>query len=247
MVLVLLKGHQIIGELRPAKAAVEQLTNIERSPDHWWVTTLLVRDPCQNVHIERSPDHWWVTTTVARLRLDTLDIERSPDHWWVTTAHETIVRRLQQIERSPDHWWVTTYSSKLNFFHVLIERSPDHWWVTTRFIRYKFIRSYWKVTRSLVSYDFDVVFIKIMIDIERSPDHWWVTTFLQKRLTKNVSLKGHQIIGELRHNLLCGYGFYSNWKVTRSLVSYDFLYFFLHLSLYWKVTRSLVSYDKISV
>ena len=34
-----LKGHQIIGELRPESWVLWSLGCIERSPDHWWVTT----------------------------------------------------------------------------------------------------------------------------------------------------------------------------------------------------------------
>ena len=59
------------------------------------------------------------------------------------------------------------------------------------------------------------------VKIERSPDHWWVTTMAIKPAIR-----------------------YWNWKVTRSLVSYDVRV--LHrnyLVLDWKVTRSLVSYD----
>ena len=79
--------------------------------------------------------------------------------------------------------------------------------------------------------------------IEGSPDHWWVTTPVNPPASKRDLLKGHQIIGELRllhsSNHLCS--FY--WRVTRSLVSYDFPLFKPLMLLHWRVTRSLVSYD----
>ena len=106
---------------------------------------------------------------------------------------------------------------------------------------------YWKVTRSLVSYDLLGAFQFGINLIERSPDHWWVTTnYLEVLSSFSSLLKGHQIIGELRlhlieqpplRRLLKGHqiigelrlllSYYatstSNWKVTRSLVSYDFV------------------------
>ena len=61
--------------------------------------------------------------------------------------------------------------------------------------------------------------------IERSPDHWWVTTNLSALITRSVTLKGHQIIGELRLNIVFIIVVIDkNWKVTRSLVSYDTLF-----------------------
>ena len=106
-----------------------------------------------------------------------------------------------------------------------IERSPDHWWVTTRLMPKKLIELHWKVTRSLVSYD-----------SPRCMDDCFAT------------LKGHQIIGELRQNFVKEKVKGINWKVTRSLVSYD-LKTLLILPMWnnWKVTRSLVSYDRNEV
>ena len=104
--------------------------------------------------------------------------------------------------------------------------------------------------------------------IERSPDHWWVTTWLQHPCRRTYRLKGHQIIGELRRANLFWASGERYWKVTRSLVSYDFIRLIFN-DLYilkghqiigelrrlvwqhplilhdWKVTRSLVSYDLI--
>ena len=125
----------------------------------------------------------------------------------------------------------------------------------------------WKVTRSLVSYDL-LSFQNIHLqEIERSPDHWWVTTNHRYLISKQGKLKGHQIIGELRHSCCCvssscyklkGHQIigelrlfpflyledFPHWKVTRSLVSYDSIVEYLPQSVSnWKVTRSLVSYD----
>ncbi len=62
-----------------------------------------------------------------------------------------------------------------------------------------------------------------------------------------MRLKGHQIIGELRQ--MSTHRRYLNqyWKVTRSLVSYDFVLSPVEMRYNWKVTRSLVSYDKFSI
>ena len=80
---------------------------------------------------------------------------------------------------------------------------------------------YWKVTRSLVSYDEPLTYGLLRPDIERSPDLWWVTTLTVSSLEKHgwierspdlwwvttircwspfcrKQLKGHQIFGELR-------------------------------------------------
>ena len=58
-----LKGHQIIGELRLGDWGFNVAYFIERSPDHWWVTTFPYITISMTVSIERSPDHWWVTTS----------------------------------------------------------------------------------------------------------------------------------------------------------------------------------------
>ena len=81
---------------------------------------------------------------------------------------------------------------------VSIEGSPDHWWVTTltRSLTLAFLD--WRVTRSLVSYDFFYSYSCIAVTIEWSPDHWWVTTKYWEILLVRPTLKGHQIFGELR-------------------------------------------------
>ena len=135
------------------------------------------------------------------------------------------------------------------FSHDYIEGSPDHWWVTTVVV--------------------DLAMIIALI--EGSPDHWWVTTVHCCHLNTGFKLKGHQIIGELRHILLKDSVINSYWRVTRSLVSYDSLKAFLSTSALsiegspdhwwvttsarddsdkaaadWRVTRSLVSYDMVT-
>ena len=125
-----LKGHQIIGELRPLRDSHTTF------PKDWKVTRSLVSYDIAYLSlylrhcIERSPDHWWVTT-LFKIKKHVINIiERSPDHWWVTTNFSLVFFKVADIERSPDHWWVTTYLT--NHFHqFVIERSPDHWWVTT--------------------------------------------------------------------------------------------------------------------
>ena len=171
-----LKGHQIIGELRRVSLIA-----------------------CSRViFIERSPDHWWVTTLQLLLSILTITLK----------GHQIIGELRQSIKSS-----------------------------TVAFVN-------WKVTRSLVSYDGTPLLGGENGSIERSPDHWWVTTIcifwwemhlilkghqiigelrpLTCRSCKEwLRLKGHQIIGELRRLYLSIYASGLNWKVTRSLVSYD--------------------------
>ena len=118
-----------------------------------------------------------------------------------------------------------------------------------------------------MSYDSVLSVRKHLLFIEGSPDHWWVTTLCIFRRVLFRSLKGHQIIGELRlgyksfcssSHILKGHqiigelrlkpfglsGEWRHWRVTRSLVSYDQENLPDVLNhLYWRVTRSLVSYD----
>ena len=147
---------------------------IERSPDHWWVTTAVLAPPEKPTYIERSPDHWWVTTLNLMLL----------KYWMILKGHQIIgelrhcsisfvMTRL--IERSPDHWWVTTVGlvvvvtvAVLKGHQIIGELRPS-----IRFVRVSTI--HWKVTRSLVSYD---LMLNDCIPV--------------------FKLKGHQIIGELR-------------------------------------------------
>ena len=129
----LLKGHQIIGELR--------------------LLQLLLLQPVQPLKGHQI---------IGELRLNTF-----------------CSKRIIIIERSPDHWWVTTKDTPLSSLSTKIERSPDHWWVTTCISSCCYNFSYWKVTRSLVSYDCSI----------------------QEDFACSLILKGHQIIGELRPTL----------------------------------------------
>ena len=151
-----------------------------------------------------------------------------------------------------------------------------NWKVTRSLVSYDFTVTIWrpafkdwKVTRSLVSYDFScvcsdyIIWLKghqiigelrlLLKDcslpsalIERSPDHWWVTTTPLCPLCPQDKLKGHQIIGELRRSCISHDDLLYDWKVTRSLVSYDLSLVTQRMTnTNWKVTRSLVSYDQI--
>ena len=130
-------------------------SEIERSPDHWWVTTCIPAFKLAEATIERSPDHWWVTTNasicaeapkywkVTRSLVSYDDSSTAaavyPTDWKVTRSLVSYDQlrhhrqsRLLTIERSPDHWWVTTPRQDFLFESMCIERSPDHWWVTTQ-------------------------------------------------------------------------------------------------------------------
>ena len=150
-----LKGHQIIGELRLLlKTQILHLLRIEGSPDHWWVTTAF-----------KDSD-----TTFAKDWRVTRSLVSYDTYFCVFWSHLF-------IEGSPDHWWVTTLLPSFCSCHPSIEGSPDHWWVTTTGDRkWTVWLKYWRVTRSLVSYDYIKELNKWSFRIEGSPDHWCVTT-----------------------------------------------------------------------
>ena len=128
----------------------------------------------------------------------------------------------------------------------------------------------WKVTRSLVSYDYTVslesrqdqlkghqiigelrlVNIILKGKINKLKGHQIIgelRQYVYSLLKKSHRLKGHQIIGELRQGFCRWSKMASNWKVTRSLVSYDMaklavsLYSFIERSPdhWWVTTRAL--------
>ena len=124
------------------------------------------------------------------------------------------------IERSPDHWWVTT-KSFASLQKCRIERSPDHWWVTTSPSGREPLQMNWKVTRSLVSYD---IHQYLRIVWNRLKGHQIIGELRRNWASCSIHavlLKGHQIIGELRPAYLTITSYFGDWKVTRSLVSYD--------------------------
>ena len=96
-----LKGHQIIGELRQLFACSKTFRKIERSPDHWWVTTICHYKNRNSIKLKGHQ-------IIGALRLDSCytsllgSIEWSPDHWWVTT--------YKQKEATLPHNWMVTRS-----------------------------------------------------------------------------------------------------------------------------------------
>ena len=263
-----LKGHQIIGELRLPLISTAESSEIEGSPDHWWVTTLRLPSVVLLLKLKGHQIigelrqvcggrlyacfHWRVTRSLVSYDCRYVVPNAKCWHWRVTRSLVSydlvnkIVRFFILIEGSPDHWWVTTTQSLSKIVgywlkgHQIIgelrplmgyllnssleiEGSPDHWWVTTSLI------------------DFEHRFCSI----EGSPDHWWVTTQQHQQYPTHVILKGHQIIGELRllfkegisivlsilkghqiigelrHNTMSDSSDSIDWRVTRSLVSYD--------------------------
>ena len=148
---------------------------IERSPDHWWVTTFKEAEAQKPAMIERSPDHWWVTT-YSKSCTTVYFIERSPDHWWVTT---TIYKHFI----ASHNWKVTRSLVSYDMVRAYVPVEWLDWKVTRSLVSYdpylaNFLKCFkdWKVTRSLVSYDYPVQPKHRSVFIERSPDHWWVTT-----------------------------------------------------------------------
>ena len=245
-------------------ASSRVLNSIERSPDHWWVTTLFYIVIIKICSIERSPDHWWVTTSSEVC-------SRIHSNWKVTRSlvsydlllffvlfflllkgHQIIgeLRLLCSGSRFPSgDWKVTRSLVSYDSTSPSLMRMSLNWKVTRSLVSYDFsfnvliLFIYWKVTRSLVSYDSSAGLLKKIHEIERSPDHWWVTTHnsyswslnCNWKVTRSLvsydwipafklslqTLKGHQIIGELRPYRLNPRPWIHDWKVTRSLVSYD--------------------------
>ena len=124
------------------------------------------------------------------------------------------------IEGSPDHWWVTTKVWCVRCC-VCIEGSPDHWWVTTPLLLYYLKLLILKGHQIIGELRRNSLRIDKISIIEGSPDHWWVTTKHASYIPPLHGLKGHQIIGELRLHTQCVSSPSIDWRVTRSLVSYD--------------------------
>ena len=157
----LLKGHQIIGELR-----LITICSYGSASD-WKVTRSLVSydttafEAVARATIERSPDHWWVTTETIRTQQLQYKLK---GHQIIGELRPLMTHyiHLQELD-----WKVTRSLVSYDLFvcasinATIIERSPDHWWVTTYFP--SSFRSWkdWKVTRSLVSYDFNRFFSKL--------------------------------------------------------------------------------------
>lgn len=64
----------------------KSLFSCDRYPNGEIFFFILVKHLVKCATIERSPDHWWVTTIEKSLTTPIGDIERSQDHWWVTTS-----------------------------------------------------------------------------------------------------------------------------------------------------------------
>ena len=193
-----LKGHQIIGELRlQYSAEMKVVLEIERSPDHWWVTPIIPPILSWN-------EDWKVTRSLVsyasngKLLPPITNIERSPDHWWVTplfklSGTKVFILKGHQIigELRLDWRWSQSNTWYWKVTRSLVSYAPVISPVTLN-------SEYWKVTRSLVSYANILSFLYFIYFIERSPDHWWVTPASKLSIALSSTLKGHQIIGELR-------------------------------------------------
>ena len=125
------------------------------------------------------------------------------------------------IEGSPDRWWVTSRSRNSATLNLAIEGSPDRWWVTSLIhkVNNQDLLN-WRVTRSLVSYV--LIFNRLGCCIKLK-GHQIVGELRHKTLLNTLELKrlkGHQIVGELRLICFSLITVIINWRVTRSLVSY---------------------------
>ena len=173
-----MKGHQIIGELRPELYFQKFWNFIEGSPDHWWVTTKTLPHLSSKVRLKGHQ-------IIGELRL----------------VDKAVSIAVEAIEGSPDHWWVTTEYQLLMILSIQLKGHQ----IIGELRRFNSFRkskhNNWRVTRSLVSYDDSLTTLAKVGFIEGSPDHWWVTTKRNSLLLFKSRLKGHQIIGELRHNL----------------------------------------------
>ena len=222
-----MKGHQIIGELR-LSIGIPLISGLD-----WKVTRSLVSYDnwscsCGCCCIERSPDHWWVTTMEEFPMALCFFIERSPDHWWVTTNLSALITRSVTLK---GHQIIGELRLNIVFIIVVIDKN---WKVTRSLVSYDTLFLPVSTSFSLKGHQIIGELRPIIITsnifshklkghqiigelrlsnatlptvgtgIERSPDHWWVTTCFHIVLHWTTSkLKGHQIIGELRLHFFC--------------------------------------------
>ena len=79
----------------------------------------------------------------------------------------------------------------------------------------------WRVTRSLVSYDLPHCYQTLLCEIEGSPDHWWVTTIHSTPIGISLVIEGSPDHWWVTTFKVIFIWIFNNWRVTRSLVSYD--------------------------
>ena len=151
------------------------LLKIERSPDHWWVTTFIWKWVCGHLFIERSPDHWWVTTFLHKANTVRLN-------WKVTRSLVSYDVKFFNINPVADYWRVTrslvsydVEKVEIHFYGIWLKGHQIIGELRRREYNNELRCLHWRVTRSLVSYDIFLETSKLFI-----------------------KLKGHQIIGELR-------------------------------------------------
>ena len=148
-----LKGHQIIGELRLSEDLPKNIYK------YWRVTRSLVSYDYLNplkILLLALKGHQIIGELRPPLVLLTFQLSILKGHQIIGELRQlsSYFRILDIIEGSPDHWWVTTEAIKKRLHGKSIEGSPDHWWVTTTYCCYNlWTWCYWRVTRSLVSYD----------------------------------------------------------------------------------------------
>ena len=193
----ILKGHQIIGELRPrCKRYSYGYLIIEGSPDHWWVTTVILHTPLLSNTLKGHQ-------IIGELRLFYLLMIRMVN-WRVTrslVSYDGIVSYKLKLELLKGHQIIGEL--RLHWFRcgLIISKLKGH-----------------QIIGELRLY-LGVFFFSGFI--EGSPDHWWVTTHNPLYWADLAKLKGHQIIGELRLHRQRYQRLDLHWRVTRSLVSYD--------------------------
>ena len=150
------------------------------------------------------------------------------------------------------HWRVTRSLVSYDSCGCIVLGSHDNWRVTRSLVSYDCLgcscgcsSGHWRVTRSLVSYDSSS---SLSTRPKGLKGHQIIGELRHLCLVEPPlvhTLKGHQIIGELRRLREAALQKPANWRVTRSLVSYDlFIVVNVILIPYWRVTRSLVSYDE---
>ena len=170
-----LKGHQIIGELRLIICCQIAHCLIERSPDHWWVTTC-------SFAAEENPLRLKGHQIIGELRPSSM--QKDTFQW--LKGHQ-IIGELRPFKLSlqtlptvlKGHQIIGELRPRKNLLSLARVRLKGHQIIgELRPGRYDLMlgAGYWKVTRSLVSYDRKSHVIEL-----------------------GAQLKGHQIIGELRH------------------------------------------------
>ena len=129
--LLILQGHQNVGELRLIFGHDWAWLRIAGSPECWWVTTQ--KFLCCYLILNCRVTRMLVSYDKAiPPKIDITIIAGSPECWWVTTDANWVERNFFRIAGSPECWWVTTVFCVNTIVFIVIAGSPECWLVATK-------------------------------------------------------------------------------------------------------------------